>query len=82
MINLGTNVLEGFTRKTVRFVVGPYGFFRHCSRKCVRPLYGTFIDGFAKKALTGPYRSYDNTYHLRLKNFGFIYYFLVFTLQL
>ena len=42
------------------FVVGPYGFFRPRSRKCVRPSYGTFVNGFGKKALAGPYGSYDN----------------------
>ena len=50
MTNLETNFLE----------VGPYGFFRPRSRKCIRPSYGTFINGFAKKALAGPYGSYDN----------------------
>ena len=40
-------------------VVGPYGFFRPRSRKCVRPSYRIFINGFAKKALAGPYGSYD-----------------------
>ena len=43
------------------FVVKTYGFFRPCSRKCVRPSYGTFINGFAKKAPAGPYGSYDKT---------------------
>ena len=42
------------------FVVGPYGFFQPRSRKCVRFSYGTFINGFAKKALAEPYGSYDN----------------------
>ena len=42
------------------FVVGPYGFFRPRLRKCARPLNGTFISGFAKKRLAGPYGSYDN----------------------
>ena len=38
-------------------------FFRPRSRKCVRPSYGTFINGFAKKALAGPYGLYDNTFY-------------------
>ena len=42
------------------FVIGPYGYFRPRLRKCVRPSYGTVINGFAKKALVGPYGSYDN----------------------
>ena len=42
------------------FVVGPYGFFWPRSRKRVRPPYGTFINGFAKKTLARPYGSYDN----------------------
>ena len=29
-------------------------------RHRVRPSYGTFINGFAKKKLAGPYGSYDN----------------------
>ena len=41
------------------FVVGPRGFFRPCSHKCVGLSYGTFINGFAKKVLTGLYGSYD-----------------------
>ena len=60
MTNLETNLLLVLTREAVRFVVGQYGFFRPRSRKCVRPSYGTFINGFAKKALAGPYGSYDN----------------------
>ena len=63
MTNLETNFLEVLTRKAVgfcSFVVGPYGFFRPRSRKCVWPSYGTFVNGFAKKALAGPYGSYDN----------------------
>ena len=43
------------------FVVGPSGFFRTRSGECVRPLYGNFINGFAKKALAMPYGSYDGT---------------------
>ena len=29
----------------------------------VRPSYGTFVNGFAKKKLAGPYRSYDKYYY-------------------
>ena len=29
------------------------------SPMCVQPSYGTFISGFTKKRLAGPYRSYD-----------------------
>ena len=46
------------------FVVGPYGFFWPRSCKFVRPSYGTFVNAFAKKALAGPYGSYDNMYLL------------------
>ena len=59
MTNLETNLLEVLTRETIRFVVGPYAFFRPPSRKCVRPSYGTFINGFVQKAFAGPYGSYD-----------------------
>ena len=62
MTNLETNLFEVLTREAVRF----------CSRAVVRlfpaplaqmlrPSYGTFINGFAKKALAGPYGSYDKT---------------------
>ena len=49
--------------EAVGFCSRPYGFFRPCSRKCVRPSYGTIIDGFAKKVPAGPYWSYDKHYY-------------------
>ena len=58
-VHLLENLLEVLAREAVRFCNRPYGFFRPRSRKCVRPSYGTFINGFAKKALAGPYGSYD-----------------------
>ena len=60
MTNLETNLLEVEHARPYAFVIGPYGFFRPRSRKYVRPSYGTFINGFAKKALAGPYGSYDS----------------------
>ena len=34
-------------------VVGPCGFFWPLSRKCVRPSYGTFINGLQRTCLQG-----------------------------
>ena len=65
MTNLETNLLENLTREAVRLCSGPYGFFWPRSRKCVRPSYGTFINGFAKKAFAGPYGSYDKKLYYR-----------------
>ena len=59
MTNLETHCFKCKHTRPYDFVVGPYGFFRPCSRKCVRPSYRTFVNGFAKKALAGPYGSYD-----------------------
>ena len=53
MTSLETNLLEVLTHEAVCF----------CSR-AVRPSYKTFTNGFAKKALTGPYRSYDKQIYL------------------
>ena len=60
MTNLETNLLEVLTRKAVRFYSRAVELFPARSRKCVRPSYGTLINGFAKKALAVPYGSYDN----------------------
>ena len=60
MTNLESNLLEVLTRDAVRFCSRAVLLFRPFSRKCVRPSCGTFIDGFAKKALAGPYGSHDN----------------------
>ena len=57
MTNLKTNVVEVLTREAVRFCSSPPP--PPPSRNCVRPSYGTFINGFEKKALAGPYGSYD-----------------------
>ena len=40
-------------------LAGPDGFFPALLRHRVRPSYGTFINGFAKKKLVVPYGSYD-----------------------
>ena len=42
------------------FLVGPYGFLRPCSRKCVRPSYGDFPNSLTMKVRAGPYWPYDN----------------------
>ena len=57
--------VEVLTHKAIRFCSRAVRLFLAPSCKCVRPLYGTFIDGFAKKALAGLYGSYDKySYHL------------------
>ena len=50
MTNLETNLLEVLTREAVR----PRLHKMHTALK-------TFMNGFAKKVLTGPYGSYDNS---------------------
>ena len=63
MTNLETNFLEVLTREAVRFCSRAVRLFP-APLKCVRPSYGTLINGFAKKALAGPYGSYDkNSYY-------------------
>ena len=51
MTNLQTNLLEVLTREAVRFCSRAVRLFPAPSRKSVLPLHGTFINGFAKKAL-------------------------------
>ena len=60
MTNLETNLLEVLICVAVRFCSRAVQLFPACSRKCIEPSYGTFINGFAKKVLTGSYGSYDN----------------------
>ena len=71
MTNLETNLLKVLTREVVCFCSRAVRlFFRPRSCKCVRPSYGTFMNGFAKKALPGPYGSYDNIGYLNKKIYG------------
>ena len=42
------------------FLAGPYGFFRPCLRKCVRPSYGDFPISLTMIVCAGPYWPYDN----------------------
>ena len=53
MTNLEINFLEVLTREAVRICSRGVRLFPD---KCVRPSYGIFINGFAKKALAGPHR--------------------------
>ena len=66
MTNLETNLLKVLTRETVHFCSRVVRLFPARSRKCVRPTYGTFINGFVKKALAGTYGSYDKLSEERL----------------
>ena len=75
MTNLETNFLEVLTREVLRFYSRAVRLFRPRLRKCVRPSYRTFINGFAKNALAGPYGSYDNGFSSFLcrQNTAYIY---------
>ena len=61
MTNLETKLLNIITREPVRFCSRGRAvrLFRSRSCKCVRPSYGTFINGFARKG-AAPYGSFDN----------------------
>ena len=62
MTNLETNLLEVLTREAVRFCSRAVRLFPAPLAQmstALRQTYGTFINGFAKKALAGPYGSYD-----------------------
>ena len=60
MTNLETTLLEILTRGAIRFCSWAAQLFQALLTQMCTALYGTFISGFAKKGLTGPYWSYDN----------------------
>ena len=67
MTNLETNFLQVLTREAVRFCSRAVRLFpAPLAQISVRPSYGTFINGFAKKALAGPFGSYGKTWYLAL----------------
>ena len=55
-----TNLLKVLTREAVRFCSRAVRLFAAPLAQMRTVSYGTFINGFAKKAFTGPYGSYDN----------------------
>ena len=59
MTNLETNLLEVLTREAVRLCSRAVRLSGPTRANAYGPLYGTFMNGFAKKALAGPYGSYD-----------------------
>ena len=60
MTNLETNFFEVLTREAVRFCSRAVRLFPVAlAQMRTAPAYRTFINGFAKKALAGPYGSYD-----------------------
>ena len=65
MTNLETSFLELLTREAVRFCSRAVRLFPAPLAQTVRPSYGTFVNVFAKKALAGPYGSYDNVNYLQ-----------------
>ena len=65
MTNLETNFLEVLTRDAVRFCSRAVQLFpAPLAQMRTALIYGTSINGFAKKALGGPYGSYDKPYLL------------------
>ena len=69
MTNLETNLLEVLTHEAIRFCGRAIWLFPAPSCKCIRPLYGTFINGFAKKALAGVYGLYDKVRYVLTTTF-------------
>ena len=60
MTNLETNLLEVLIRKAVRFCSRAVRLFPAPLAQMRTTLIRDFHQGFAKKALAGPYGSYDN----------------------
>ena len=59
MTNLETKLLKILTREAVCFCSGAIWLSPAPLAQMPTASFGTFVNGFAKKRLTGPYRSYD-----------------------
>ena len=77
MTNLETNLLKVLTHEAICFCSRVVRLFpallAQMHTALIRPSYGTFLNGFAKKALAGPYGLYDKRAYLRLCQHESIY---------
>ena len=65
MTDLETNFLEVFTREAVRFCSRAVRLFPAPLAQIRMALKRDFMNGFAKKALAGPYGSYDKSSYVQ-----------------